>query len=81
MKEMSFEGKTAVVTGGAGGIGTGICRILARAGGNVVIIGQRSEEKLESAVSALPGGRHMGVRVSVEDSAGLAELAGRIDQV
>ena len=81
MKEMSFEGKTAVVTGGAGGIGTGICRILARAGGNVVIIGQRSEEKLDSAVSALPGGRHMGVQVSVEDSAGLAELAGRIEQV
>lgn len=31
MKTLSFEGKTAVFTGGTGGIGGGICRVLAQA--------------------------------------------------
>jgi hypothetical protein len=31
MKEMSFKAKTAVFTKGAGGIGSGICRVLAQA--------------------------------------------------
>ena len=31
MKTLSFEGKTAVVTGGTGGIGGGICRVLVQA--------------------------------------------------
>ena len=80
MKERSFEGKTAVVTGGAGGIGSGICRVLAQAGGNVVVVGHRSAEKTQAVVSSLPGGPHMGVLVSVEDSLELTKLAGKIDQ-
>ena len=78
MQETSFMGKTAVVTGGSGGIGSGICRVLARAGGNVVVVGHSSEKKIESVVSTLHGGPHMGALVSVEDSAGLAKLAVRI---
>jgi len=44
---MSFKGKTAVVTGGAGGIGSGICRVLAQAGGHVVVSGHSSKEKIQ----------------------------------
>ena len=80
MNEMNFNGKTAVVTGGSGGIGSGICRVLAQAGGHVVVIGHRSERKIQAVVSSLPGGPHMGVQVSVEDSSGLTELAGKIEQ-
>ena len=80
MNEMSFTGKTAVVTGGAGGIGSGICRVLAQAGGHVVVIGHRSGEKIQAVVSSLPGGPHMGVQVSVENSSGLMELARKIEQ-
>jgi 3-oxoacyl-[acyl-carrier protein] reductase len=80
MENMSFDGKTAVVTGGAGGIGTGICRALAHAGGNVVVVGGSDEEKVRTAAAALPGNRHRGYRVSVEDSAGLDELAATIQQ-
>lgn len=79
MEEESFKGRTAVVTGGAGGIGTGICRCLAGAGGNVVIVGRRSTEKLQAAAAALPGDGHMGASVSVEDSAGLRQLADEVE--
>ena len=40
---MSLNGKTAVVTGGAGGIGTAICQVLARAGAHVCIHYRSSE--------------------------------------
>ncbi len=79
MQEMSFRGKTALVTGGSGGIGSGICRVIAQAGGNVVVVGHSSEKKIEAVVSSLPGNRHMGAQVSVEDSAGLTRLAKRIE--
>ena len=80
MTEMTFKGKTAVVTGGAGGIGSGICRVLAHAGGHLVVIGRKSPDKIQAFVSSLPGGPHMGAQVSVEDSAALMELAAKIEQ-
>ena len=80
MNEMDFKGKTAAVTGGSGGIGSGICRVIARAGGKVVVVGHSDEKKTQAVVSSLPGGPHMGVQVSVEDSAGLKGLAGRIER-
>ena len=80
MNGLSFEGKTAVITGGSGGIGSGICRVLAQAGGSVVVVGHTSSEKIQAVVSSLPGGPHMGAQVSVEDSAGLVNLARKIEQ-
>ena len=47
---MSLYGKTAVVTGGATGIGRAIAHALARAGARVIIGGRRAE-KLKEAVS------------------------------
>ncbi len=41
--QMDLSGKTAVVTGGAGGIGTAICQVLARAGAHVGIHYHSSE--------------------------------------
>ncbi len=79
MQNHSFQGKIAVVTGGAGGIGTGICRCLAQAGGKVILTGTRSKEKLQAAAAELPGEGHMGVQVSVENSAGLVLLAQEIE--
>ena len=76
--EMSFKDKVALVTGGAGGIGSGICRILAEAGGSVITMSRRSKEQLQEAASALPGHGHMGASVSVDDSAGLTGLADQI---
>ena len=38
MKEMDMQGKTALVTGGAGGIGRAACLEFARAGANVAVV-------------------------------------------
>ncbi len=51
---MSLEGKTAVVTGGATGIGWGIASALATAGCRVVIAGRR-EDKLQAAADSFAG--------------------------
>ena len=48
---MRLQGKTAVVTGGATGIGWGIARALAGAGCRVAIAGRR-EDKLRQAVAS-----------------------------
>ena len=38
MSDTSMNGRIAIVTGGAGGIGSAICRRLAQAGATLVII-------------------------------------------
>jgi len=49
---MILEGKTAVITGGASGIGLGIAQAIVAAGGSVVLLG-RSQDKLEQAKTGL----------------------------
>ena len=44
-----MEGKVAIVTGGAGGIGSAICRRLAEAGATLVIINLDKEKAQELA--------------------------------
>ena len=52
MKMFDLSGKTAVVTGGNGGIGLAMARGMAEAGANIVVAG-RNEEKNAKAVSDL----------------------------
>ena len=52
LKEISLEGKTALVTGGATGIGFAISTELADAGAHVIIVGRR-QEKLDEAKKQL----------------------------
>lgn len=54
MKEISLEGKTALITGGATGIGYAIAGEMCDAGADVVIVGRR-EEKLREAAQSLGG--------------------------
>jgi 3-oxoacyl-[acyl-carrier protein] reductase len=70
-----MQGQVVLVTGGAGGVGTGICRQVAEAGAKVILTGTREPADLQAAADALPGNGHWGVRVSVTDSAAIAELA------
>ena len=51
-KEISLKGKTAIVTGGATGIGFAIASELLDADANVIILGRR-EEKLKEAANKL----------------------------
>jgi NAD(P)-dependent dehydrogenase (short-subunit alcohol dehydrogenase family) len=68
----------AVVTGGAGGIGSSICKALADAGMSVVVGYHRSEEAAWRLADALPGEGHSAFQTPVKDSAAVNELAVRI---
>jgi 3-oxoacyl-[acyl-carrier protein] reductase len=74
-------GRVAVVTGGAGGLGSAICRALATAGSNVVVGFNQSADKAVAVRDALPDveGGHYAMRAPVTDSPSLARLAREID--
>ena len=70
------EGKTAVVTGAASGIGLGMARAFAAAGMSVVLSDIESD-RLDEAVTELrdKGTRAIGVRTDVSDEADVKALA------
>lgn len=70
----------ALVTGGAGSMGTTICEALAREGMRVVVGYKRSAEKAKALVGSLPGEGHVALPAPVTDSAALAKLAAEIDR-
>ncbi len=73
--------KTVVITGGAGGIGSGIARCFAKKGYRVIIGYNRSAEKAQ-ALAAEIGGRAQHVDVCSTDSVReFAAAAGRADVV
>jgi 3-oxoacyl-[acyl-carrier protein] reductase len=72
------ERGVAVVTGGAGSIGTIICSALAREGMRVVVGYNRSAEKAKALAASLPGGGHAALAAPVTDSVALAALASEI---
>lgn len=70
----------ALVTGGAGGMGTTICRELAREGMRVIVGYNRSADKAKSLAAGLQGEGHVALPSPVTDSAALASLAAEIDR-
>ena len=75
----ALEGKAAVVTGGAGGIGSAVSRLLAASGARVVVAFNGNEARARDLVDDLPGDGHIARRVAVEDGASLAALAKAVD--
>jgi 3-oxoacyl-[acyl-carrier protein] reductase len=73
------ERGVAVVTGGAGSMGTVICGALAREGLRVVVGFNRSAQKAQLLAASLPGEGHVALPAPVTDTAGLAGLAAEID--
>jgi len=78
-EQVSRERGVAVVTGGAGSMGTVICGALAREGMRVVVGYHRSAEQAKSLAASLPGGGHAALAAPVTDSAALAALAAEIN--
>ena len=75
-----LSNKIALVTGGGGGIGTGICHALAGAGATLVVTYQRNVDGALALVDALPGDGHWVTQASVQDSDGLKSLAGQVGE-
>jgi 2-deoxy-D-gluconate 3-dehydrogenase len=84
--ERDFDGRTALVTGGAGGIGLAIARQFAEGGARVVLM-DLERQALDRAAASLAGpGRHLALAVDVTQLAGVdqavatvLEATGRID--
>ena len=86
---MDLTGKVALVTGGSSGIGLGMAAGIAKAGGDLVIWGRRTERN-EAAAETLKafGGRVLAMSVDVSDEGAVDEgfrdavaEMGRIDAV
>lgn len=71
----SVGNKVALVTGGAGGIGSAICQKFAAAGYSVIVTYNRNAEKAQAFVSGLAGTNHLAVHAPVDDAAALSKLA------
>lgn len=73
-----LDGKHALVTGGASGIGEATCKELARAGA-AVIVADLNLEKAQLLASSLPGARATHVDVTQRES--IDTVAGQLDRL
>ena len=73
-----LDGKHALVTGGASGIGEATCKELARAGA-AVIVADLNLEKAQLLASSLPGARATHVDVTKRES--IDTVAGQLDRL
>lgn len=78
--KQDLNGKTAIVTGAASGIGSGIAQTLARAGMNVALldIQQRGLDDLRLQIES-SGGKAIALAADVSDAASLAAAAQRAE--
>ncbi|MDB5267042.1 MAG: family oxidoreductase [Hymenobacter sp.] len=72
---LPLSNRVALVTGGAGGIGSAICQALAAAGASVVATYNSDAAKAEKLLASLPGTGHATFYAPVDESARLSELA------
>lgn len=73
-------GKVAVVTGGAGGIGSAICKRLADAGASVVITYNSNAVKATALMEQLKENNHVAFHAPVNNSEALSALADFIQE-
>lgn len=75
----AYEGKTVLISGGAGGIGRATAWLLGRCGANVILAG-RSQEKLDAAVEVMTakGLQVSGYAVDIREPDSVAALYARV---
>lgn len=74
----NLEGKVAIVTGGAGGIGSATCRLLARRGASVVVadLDVARAEAVAGEIAAA-GGRAMALALDLAEESSIAAMVAR----
>src|SRR4051794_33673936 len=74
-----LDGRVAIVTGGGGGLGSGICPALAVAGAAVAVAG-RTKEKLDQVVAQIvaTGGRALAVEVDIANRQSVEKMTERV---
>jgi NAD(P)-dependent dehydrogenase (short-subunit alcohol dehydrogenase family) len=77
---VSLAGRTAVVTGGAAGIGLGIAHRLAEAGARVVLADLASTDTAVAEVKQRSGGDVIGYALDVTDGTSIAECASYVQR-
>ena len=78
---MRLKGKTAIITGGAQGIGRAYCERFAAEGAAVVVVDLRDEQAKEVAEAiAAGGGRAIAMRTDITDEEATREMAERVQQ-
>jgi 3-oxoacyl-[acyl-carrier protein] reductase len=77
---MDLTGKTALVTGGAGGIGSAICHKLAASGAQVIVTYNSNAAKAEALLKNLRGEGHSCFHAPNTDPSKLSELARLIQE-
>lgn len=82
VSDMTLEGRTALVTGAAGGIGAAICRHLVRAGANVAACDLNGDaaEQLAAQLTGAGQTKIAGYAMDVSDSANVAETIAAVQQ-
>ncbi len=80
--EISLAGKVVVVTGGGGGIGSEICRVLAVSGAQIIIThrGGEGQKRAEKTLNSLTGSGHSMFLAPVESYQDQRQLADRIGE-
>jgi 3-oxoacyl-[acyl-carrier protein] reductase len=76
--EPRFAGRTAVVTGGSGGIGREVCRALAAEGAAVAVL-DVAQQAVDATVAEL-GDRAAGFVVDVRDAAAVVDVMAEVHQ-
>ena len=78
---MRLQGKTAIITGGAQGIGRAYCERFAAEGAAVAVVDLRDEQAKEVAEAiAAGGGRAIALRTDITDEDATREMAERVQQ-
>ncbi|MBC8356519.1 MAG: SDR family oxidoreductase [Planctomycetes bacterium] len=82
MSELEFQGRTALVTGGAKGIGRACCQRLASAGAKVAVNYQFSENAAREVVKQIEagGGQAIACRADVSSPEDVSALVGQVQE-